>query len=144
MLCEFQTLKPLASQQQGSAPPAIGNPSGATSPPGLDLNQLLNLLPMSGQKGQRPQISTPESTEKPIRLLRFLKPSAAAGKVTIPRLQAPTLSGDYSDQLFTDKAISVVNDTESQPTGVGKVRIGELHNSDIPIFDDDPGQTQQK
>ncbi|MBL6707485.1 MAG: hypothetical protein ISQ06_15345 [Planctomycetaceae bacterium] len=128
----------------GFAPPTIGSPSGATSPPGLDLNQLLNLLPMSGQKGQRPQISTPETTEKPIRLLRFLKPSAAAGKVTIPRLQTPTLSGDYSDQLFTDKAISVVNDTESQPTGVGKVRIGELHNSDIPIFDDDPGQTQQK
>jgi general secretion pathway protein D len=122
----------------GFGPPAIGSPGGATSPPGLDLNQLLNLLPMSGQKEQRPQISTPETTEKPIRLLRFLKPSSAAGKVTIPRLQAPTLSSDYSDQLFTDKAVSVVNEAQAQPTGVGKVRIGELHNSDIPIFDDAP------
>tara|TARA_R110002072_G_scaffold155657_2_gene306113 strand:+ start:175628 stop:178246 length:2619 start_codon:yes stop_codon:yes gene_type:complete len=123
--------------------PAIGSPGGATSPPGLDLNQLLNLLPMSGQKDGRPQISKPEPTERPIRLLRFLKPSSAAGKVTIPRLQAPTLSDDYSDQLFTNKAVSVVNDSEAQPTGVGKVRIGELRNSDIPVFDDDPGHPQR-
>ena len=121
----------------GFGPTAIGSPSGASGAPGLDLNQLLNLLPMSGQREQRPQISTPEKTEKPIRLLRFLKSPSEVGKVSIPHLQPqPTLNGGYSRRPLTESAIRVVNDAEAQRTGVGRVRIDQLQNSDIPVFDD--------
>lgn len=122
----------------GSGLPAIGGPSGNSGAPGLDLNQLLNLLPMSGQRQQRPQISTPETTERPIRLLRFLKSPPEVGKVSIPHLQSPpTLNGDYSRRPFTESDTEVRNDAEANPPGVGRVRIGKLQSSDIPVFDDE-------
>jgi general secretion pathway protein D len=121
----------------GFGVPAIGGPGGESGAPGLDLNQLLNILPMSGRSD--PAESSSSSTKKrPIRLLRFLKPTPKTGKASLPVLQPrPTLSRQYSNQLFFDEAVTVVNDSESQTTNVGKVLIDELRQGEIPSFEDD-------
>lgn len=121
----------------GFGVPAIGGPAGESGAPGLDLNQLLNILPMSGRSD--PAESSSSSTKKrPIRLLRFLKPTPKPGKASLPKLQPrPTLSRQYSNQLFSDEAVTVVNDSESQTTNVGKVLIDELRQGEIPTFEDD-------
>jgi general secretion pathway protein D len=122
----------------GFGPSAIGGPGGESGAPGLDLNQLFNILPMSGRSEKRQRKSKPESTSKPIRLLRFLTPSPKAGKTTIPPLQAPPkLNGNYSDRLFTDGSVDVLNKAEAQETDIGKVQIERLQRSDIPTFDDE-------
>lgn len=120
----------------GFGVPAIGGPGGESGAPGLDLNQLLNILPMSGRS--EPKESSSSSTKKkPIRLLRFLQPALKPGKASLPQLQPrPTLSGQYSDRLFTDEAVTVVNDSESQTTNVGKVLIEELRQGEIPTLED--------
>lgn len=122
----------------GFGPSAIGGPNGESGAPGLDLNQLLNILPMSGWSESRQQKPKPESTSKPIRLLRFLTPSPKVGKATIPRLQTPPeLNGNYSDSLFAEDSINVANEAEALETGIGKVQIEQLRSSDIPTFDDE-------
>ena len=122
----------------GFGPSAIGGPNGESGAPGLDLNQLLNILPMSGWSESRQRNAKPESTSKPIRLLRFLTPSPKVGKATIPRLQTPPeLNGNYSDSLFAEDSINVANEAEALETGIGKVQIEQLRSSDIPTFDDE-------
>lgn len=121
----------------GFGPPVIGGPNGESGSPGLDLNQLLNILPMSGRSEKHLEKSTPAATRKPIRLLRFLTPFPKVGRATIPRLQSATLDGRYSAPPFTESAIDIVNEAEANDTGVGKVQIKQLSGADIPTFDDD-------
>lgn len=120
----------------GFGPPAIGGPNGESGAPGLDLNQLLNILPMSGRsESRRIKNSRSESTSKPIRLLRFLTPSPKIGKATIPRLQTPPkLNGNYSECLVGEDSINVANETEAQKTDIGKVQIEQLRRNGIPTF----------
>ena len=92
---------------------------------------------MSGRSDSKDSSSS-STKKKPIRLLRFLQPALKPGKASLPQHQPrPTLSGQYSDRLFTDEAVTVVNDSESQTTNVGNVLIEELRQGEIPTFDDD-------
>ncbi len=122
----------------GFGPSAIGGPNGESGAPGLDLNQLLNILPMGGWSESRQKKSNPESDSKPIRLLRFLTPSSKFGKASTPTLTPPPkLNGDYSDRPFTERSIDILNGAEAQGTGIGKVKIEQLQSRDIPTFDDE-------
>jgi general secretion pathway protein D len=120
----------------GFGPSAIGGPNGESGSPGLDLNQLLNILPMGGWSENRQKKSKPESTSKQIRLLRFVTPSPKVGKTTIPRLQAPPkLTGNYCDRLFTDNTINTDNDPQAPTVGIGRVHVEQLPGSDRPTSD---------
>ena len=128
----------------GFGAPAIGGPNGESGSPGLDLNQLLNILPMSGRSDPAENSST-STKMSPIRLLRFLKSTPEVGKASLPRLQPhPKLSGQYSDRLFTDEAITVGNGPGSLTTNVGKVRIDEIQQTDVPTVDDDFTKNQSR
>ena len=117
--------------------PPIGGPNGESGSPGLDLNQLLNILPMSGQSDSRERRSM-SAKKRPIRLLRSLTPAPKLGKASLPQLQPPpTLSSQYSDRLFADEAITIGIQPTSQGTKVGKVKIDELQHAEIPNPDDD-------
>ena len=128
----------------GFGAPAIGGPNGESGSPGLDLNQLLNILPMSGRSDPAENSST-STKMSPIRLLRFLKSTPEVGKASLPRLQPhPKLSGQYSDRLFTDEAITVGNGPGSLTTNVGKVRIDEIQQTDVPTGDDNFSKNQSR
>ena len=126
--------QPDAAQPAGGGfdPSAIGGPGGESGAPGLDLNQLLNILPMSGRSDPGRNTST-GSKKRPIRLLRFLQPSPKAGKAAFPRRPTPPqLNGKYSDAPFSDSAIGVANEAKAPTTRIGKVLIENLQSKDTP------------